>query len=97
MYLNDLLLSSLQSKISSFTDDTQIFDINDDVSLLHGHLQTDLVTAHSWFCSNGLVMNPDKCITMWLCKSNDTTIPCFSIGSQEISFGEEGGGISYWV
>lgn len=31
-------------------------------------------------------MNPDKCTTMWLGKSNDTNIPCFSIGSQEISF-----------
>ena len=86
IYLDDLLLSSLQSKISSFADDNQIFDINNDVSLLHGQLQTDLLTAHSWFCSNGLVMNPDQYATMWLGKSNDTTIPCFSIGRQEISF-----------
>ena len=34
--------------------------ISNDISQLHVRLQADLVTANSWFCSNGLMVNPEK-------------------------------------
>ena len=89
IFIYDLLLSGLQSKISSYADDKQMFNVSDDISLLHGHLQTDLITAHSWFYYNGLMMNPDKCTTMWQGRGTSIDTLCFPIGSEVISVVED--------
>ena len=45
-------------------------------------LQADLVTANSWFCSNNLMVNPEKGTAMWLGRCRDA--PSFFIESNVI-------------
>ena len=87
IFLNDLLLTGFHSKLNSYADDTQIFNISDDISQLHMHLQADLTAANSWFCSNGLTVNPEKCTAMWLGRCRDS--PSFLIDSNVIRNTEE--------
>ena len=45
VYINDLFFVSLSSKVSAYADDTQIFSIGNDSSLIHRHMQSDLLIA----------------------------------------------------
>ena len=73
IYINALFLVGLSSKVSAHADDTQIFSIGNDSSLIHRHMQSDLQIVCEWFNSNGLAVNHDKFLTMWL--GNATNIP----------------------
>ena len=83
VYINDLFFVSLSSKASAYVDDTQIFSIGNDSSLIHRHMQSDLLIACEWFNSNGLLVNHDKFLTMWL--GNTMDIPTNDLGSSVIS------------
>ena len=82
-FINDLFFVSLSSKVSAYADDTQVFSIGNDSSLIHRHMQSDLLIACEWFNSNGLSVNHDKFLTMWL--GNTMDIPTYDLGSSVIS------------
>ena len=73
IYFNVLFLIGLSSKVSAYADDSQIFSFGNDSSLIHRHMQSDLQIVCEWFNSNGLAVNHDKFLTMWL--GNATNIP----------------------
>jgi ribosomal protein L36 len=50
-------------------------------------MHPDLLTAARWFSSNGLGINTDKCIAMWLSNTRDS--PSYLLDSQEISTVDE--------
>ena len=83
IYINDLFLFSLSSKVSAYADDTQIFSIGNDSSLIHWNMQRDLLIVCEWFNSNGLAVNHDKFLTMWLGNATDT--PAYNLGRSIIS------------
>ena len=74
-----LFLVSLSPKVSAYADDTQIFSIGNDSSLIHRHMQRDLLIVCEWINSNGLAVNHDKFLTMWLGNATDT--PANELGS----------------
>ena len=76
-YINDLFLIGLSSKVSAYADDTQIFSIGNDSSLIHRQMQSDLQIVCEWFNSNGFAVNHDKFLTMWL--GNATDIPAYLV------------------
>ena len=49
IYINDLFFINLSSKANAYADDTQIFSIGNDSSLIHRHMQSDLLTVCEWF------------------------------------------------
>ena len=52
-----LFLVSLSPKVSAYADHTQIFSIGNDSSLIHRHMQRDLLIVCEWINSNGLAVN----------------------------------------
>lgn len=46
-------------------------------------MQSDLLTVCEWFNSNGLMVNHDKFLSMWLGKNMD--VPSYDLGSSVIS------------
>ena len=81
IYINDLFFVGLSSKVSAYADDAQIFSIGNNSSLIH-HMVCE------WFNSNGLAVNHDKFLTMWL--GNASNIPtdilaAYGLGSSIIS------------
>jgi len=46
-------------------------------------MQSDLLTVCKWFNSNGLAVNHDKFLTMWL--GNTVDVPTYDLGSSVIS------------
>ena len=46
-------------------------------------MQSDLLTVCEWFNSNGLAVNNDKFLTMWL--GNTMEVPTYDLGSSVIS------------
>ena len=87
IYINDLFLIGLSSKVSAYADDTQIFSIGNDSLLIHLQMQSDLQIVCEWFNSNGFAVNHDKFLTMWLGNATDipTDIPAYDLGSSIIS------------
>ena len=87
IYINDLFLVGLSCKVSAYADDTQIFSIGNDSSLIHRQMQSDLQIVCEWFNSNGFAVNHDKFLTMWLGNATDipTGIPVYDLGSSIIS------------
>ena len=83
IHINDLFFISLSSKANAYADDTQIFSIGNDSSMIHQHMQSDLLTVCKWFNSNGLAVNHDKFLTMWL--GNNMDVPIYDLGSSTIS------------
>ena len=83
IHINDLFFISLSSKANAYADDTQIFSIGNDSSMIHQHMQRDLLTVCKWFNSNGLAVNHDKFLTMWL--GNNMDVPTYDLGSSVIS------------
>ena len=51
--------------------------------MIHQHMQSDLLTVCKWFNSNGLAVNHDKFLTMWL--GNTMDVPTYDLGSSVIS------------
>ena len=49
IYIKDLFFISLSSKVVAYADDTQIFSIGNDSSLIHQHMKSDLLIACEWF------------------------------------------------
>ena len=83
IHVNDLFFISLSSKANAYADDTQIFSIGNDSSMIHQPMQSDLLTVCKWFNSNGLAVNHDKFLTMWL--GNTMDVPTYDLGSSVIS------------
>ena len=83
IYINELFLLRLSFKVGAYADDTQIFSIGNDSSLMHRNKQCDLLIVCEWFNSNGLAVNHDIFLTMWLGNATDTS--AYNLGSTIIS------------
>ena len=60
---------SRSSEINTYADDTQFFTSGQDpVTIQHRaeSIQADLQSASEWFQSNGMGLNVDKCLSMWV-------------------------------
>ena len=61
IYLNDLFFLINESEICNFADDTTPYVCEKDVSELFRKLESDTVLIMSWFESNFMKLNTDKC------------------------------------
>ena len=60
IFINDLLFSVTESEICNFADDNTLYVCGHDIDHVLQCLQSDLGNIMKWFCSNGMVANPDK-------------------------------------
>ena len=71
-FINDLLYLSRSSEIN--TDDTQFFTSGLDPVTIKLAMQADLQSASQWFQANGMGLNVDKYLSMWVA-SNSEDLP----------------------
>ena len=74
IFINDLLHISCSSEINTYADDTQFFTSGQDPVTIQLSMQADLQSASEWFQSNGMGLNVDKCLSMWV-GSNSEDLP----------------------
>ena len=65
---------SRSSEINTYADDTQFFISGQDPVTIQHSVQTDLQFASEWFQSNGIGLNVDKCLLIWV-GSNSEDLP----------------------
>ena len=66
IFINDLMYISRSSEINAYADHTQLFTSGHDPVTIHHSMQADLQSASEWFQSNGMSLNVDKCLSMWV-------------------------------
>ena len=66
IFINDLLHISRSSEINTYADDTQFFTSGQDPHTIQLSMQADLQSASKWFQSNGMGLNVNKCLSMWV-------------------------------
>lgn len=74
IFINDLLYISRSSEINAYADDAQFFTSGLDPVTIKLSMQADLQSASEWFQSNGMGLNVDKCLSMWV-GSNSEDLP----------------------
>ena len=60
IYLNDIFFVIKNSHICNFADDTTLSTFGTNIDIIHD-LEGDTLTAISWFESNYMILNADKC------------------------------------
>ena len=66
IFINDLFLISLDSKICNFADDNNIFSCGNELHEMVSVLDNDLSILLEWFKCNGMVVKPKKYQLMFL-------------------------------
>ena len=74
IFINDLMYISRSSEINTYADDTQFFISGQDPVTIQYSMQADLQSASEWIQSNGMGLNVDKCLSMWV-GSNSEDLP----------------------
>ena len=82
IFKNDLMYIPRSSEINTYADDTQFFTSGQDPVTIQHSMQADLQTASEWFQSNGMGLNVDKCLSMWV-GSNSEDLP-LQLGSRNL-------------
>ena len=83
IFFNDLFLIRLNCKLSAYADDTQLFCTGTDCTSVYQGMNADLLAVSGWFSCNGLAVNSDKCLSMWL--GNTMANSSYRLDSYEIS------------
>ena len=83
IFFNDHFLIRLDCKLSAYADDTQLFCTGTDFASVYQGMNADLIAVSGWFSCNGLAVNSDKCLSMWL--GNTTANPSYHLDSYAIS------------
>ena len=65
---------SRSSEINTYADDTQFSISGQDPVTIQYSMQADLQSASEWIQSNGMGLNVDKCLSMWV-GSNSEDLP----------------------
>ena len=72
IFVNDIHLLSLYSKIILFADDTMIFNSHSSCKYLHFTLEHDLCVLVDWFKANKLSLNLTKTVSMHFWNNKNT-------------------------
>ena len=65
---------AVPAEINTYADDTQFFTSGQDPITIQHSMQAELQSASEWFQSNGMGLNVDKCLSMWV-GSNSEDLP----------------------
>jgi hypothetical protein len=60
IYVNDIFELKLHGSLTLYTDDIVIIYSNEDLNILHDHMEHDLRIRHRWCYNNGLTVNANK-------------------------------------
>jgi hypothetical protein len=94
--VNDLPDAVKNSKVSSFADDTKVFQCIDSISDA-GLLQSDLSSLGNWSTNSGLVFNQNKCKLQRITrKKNPIDFP-YDIKSKSLDISLEEKDLGIWV
>ena len=75
LFLDPCYLTSFNSNINSYADDTQLFLHRLNPITTQITLQSDLTLASDWFQANGMATNPSKCLSLWFgTDTNDLSV-----------------------
>ena len=61
IFINDLFLFVQNSEVCNYADDNTLSVADTNVSTIIGKLENDIEHLRSWFKSNGMLLNGDKC------------------------------------
>ena len=60
LFINDMFYTTIDGVIANHTDDTTVWNRNDDLAVLQRVSQVDADTTIRWFLDNNMSGNPDK-------------------------------------
>jgi hypothetical protein len=91
LYVNDLPINIQESKIILFADDTNILATAENGQILQQKINRVMNDLHSWFYTNGLVINTDKTIAMsfYTGKKRDPVKPQVKFDNRDIAYKSE--------
>ena len=82
IFINDLMYIPHSSQINTYADDTKFFTSGQDPVTIQHSMQAALQSASDWFQSNGMGLNVDKCLSLWV-GSNSEDLP-LQLGSRNL-------------
>ena len=94
IFFNDLFLIQLDSNLSAYADDTQLFCTGIDSNSVYQGMSVDLLTVAGWLRANDLAVNGDKCLSMWL--GSITTNPSYYFDNHEIRLDQIQANVKSW-
>jgi len=79
LYINDLHLNIMGSKIVLFADDTNILLSDENINNLQYKLNNAMTELHTWFTLNSLVVNTEKMLAMSFHTTHNKKNHCYNM------------------
>ena len=84
IFVNDLLWTITDSEVCNFADDTKIYTCDKSLTNVKAKLESSSAQAITWFKTNFMKLNSDKCKFI-LCGKKDDTVSHVMVGHSKIT------------